>query len=235
MIEFLLNYISQIIVGVIVTLLATWILFWWGKRHSFHPFRYYKSRKRVKEAGIVTFFYDRKVLQSDVGTIGDYVKKAKAEVYYVGCWLSSSLNSLDLSNAILEKAQKGVKFNFCVISPESILIDKFSEFFDETRDELIGKLNGTLKMLFKIKEDLPESLRKNVKIYIHDKIITASFWAIDPDDEKNALFQLDHKIFKNTRFNSYGMELKYSSKSNFAKEVKKGYFAVFDKAKEVKK
>ena len=234
MVEFILEYIEQIVIGLIGTFLGTWILYCWGKRHSVHPFRYHKSKKRVKEAGGVTFFYDRKVLQADAGTIGDYVGKAKNEVYYVGCWLSSSLNSLDLSNTILEKAQQGVKFHFCVISPKSILIDKFSEFFNESRDELINKLNSTLNMLFTIKSDLPAEHRKNVKIYIHDQIVTTSFWAIDPEDEKNALLQLDHKIIKNMRFNSYGMEIKYSDKSKFANEVKRGYFAVIESAKEIK-
>ena len=234
MMEFVLKYIAEIVIGVIISILATIILFWWGKRKSFHPFKYHKAKKHVKEAGIVTFYYNRRILQADAGTIGDYVKKAKTEVYYVGCWLSSSLNSLDLSNAILEKAQQGIKFHFCVISPNSILINKYSEFFDESYNDLISKLNSTLNMLTRIKEDLPGSLRNNVKIYIHDKIITASFWAIDPSDKKNALFQLDHKIFKSTRFNSYGMEIKYSDKSEFASEIKKGYFAVFNEAKEVK-
>ena len=134
----------------------------------------------------------------------------------------------------MEKAQQGVKFHFCVISPKSILIDKFSEFFNESRDELINKLNSTLNMLFTIKSDLPAEYRKNVKIYIHDQIVTTSFWAIDPEDEKNALLQLDHKIIKNMRFNSYGMEIKYSDKSKFANEVKRGYFAVIESAKEIK-
>ena len=88
-------------------------------------------------------------------------------------------------------------------------------------------------MLFTIKSDLPAEYRKNVKIYIHDQIVTTSFWAIDPEDEKNALLQLDHKIIKNMRFNSYGMEIKYSDKSKFANEVKRGYFAVIESAKEI--
>lgn len=230
-----MKYIGEIIIGLIATLLGTAVLYWWGKRYFFHPFQFYKSKKRIKEAGVVTFFYDRKVLQKDAGTIGDYVSKAQMEVYYVGCWLSSSLNSLDLSNVILERAKCGVKFYFCVISPKSVLIDKYSEYFNESRDELVNKLVGTLHMLFRIKGDLPAEYRKNVKIFIHDQIITTSFWAIDPEDEKRALLQLDHKIIKNMRFNSYGMEIKVSRKSKFADEVKKGYFSVIEGATELKK
>lgn len=234
MLEFIMKYTEEILVGLFTTFLGSVILYWWGKRYSFHPFLYHKSKKRLKEAGIVTFFYDRKVLQKDAGTIGDYVNKAQMEVYYVGCWLSSSLNSLDLSNAILERAKCGVKFYFCVISPDSVLIDKYSEFFNESRDELINKLIGTLHMLFRIKSDLPIEYRKNVKIFIHDQIVTTSFWAIDPEDEKKALLQLDHKIIKNMRFNSYGMEIRVSKKSRFAEEVKKGYFSVIEGATELK-
>lgn len=77
MVEFILEYIEQIVIALIGTFIGTWILYCWGKRYSVHPFRYHKSKKRVKEAGVVTFFYDRKVLQADAGTIGDYVGKAK--------------------------------------------------------------------------------------------------------------------------------------------------------------
>lgn len=78
----------------------------------------------------------------------------------MGCWLSSSLNSLDLSNTILEKAQQGVKFHFCIISPKSILIDKFSDFFNESRDELINKLNSTLNMLLLLKVIYQQSIER---------------------------------------------------------------------------
>ena len=37
------------------------------------------------------------------------------------------------------------------------------------------------------------------------------------------------------RFNSYGMEIKYSDKSKFANEVKRGYFAVIESAKRNKR
>jgi len=234
MTKFILDYLGQIIVGLIVTIIASSLLYFWGKRKSIKLFKYHKSKKRIKEAGIVTFFYDRKVLQADAGTIGEFVAKAKIEVYYVGCWLSSSLNSLDLSNQILEKATKGIKFHFCVISPKSILIDKFSQFFNVSSNELKNRLNDTINMLFRIKDNLPLEFRKNIKVYIHDEIITASFWAIDPENRNNAIIQLDHKISRGNRFNSYGMEIKYTDNSKFANEIKKGYFSIIEKANEIK-
>lgn len=34
MVEFILEYIEQIVIGLIGTFLGTWILYCWGKRHS---------------------------------------------------------------------------------------------------------------------------------------------------------------------------------------------------------
>ena len=76
-------------------------------------FKYSKACKRIKEAGVIKFYYDRKVLSSDIGSIGDFVSSAKHSVIYVGCWLSSSLKQ-DLIKSVLKKAEEGILFTFCL-------------------------------------------------------------------------------------------------------------------------
>ena len=65
-------------------------------------FKFKKSTKRIKEAGVVKFYHNRKVLADDVGSIGEFVSQAKKEVVYVGCWLSSSLKQDFLQKLNLE-------------------------------------------------------------------------------------------------------------------------------------
>lgn len=223
----------EIIVGVIFLAITTFCAFMWKKIKNIGIFKYRKARKRVAEAGMVTFYYNRKVLQSDAGTIGDYIATAKKNVLHVGFWLSSSLTAQNLEKAVVDAINRGVTLEFCVLSPDSPLIDHYTKFFDTGKENILSSINNTLSKLVAIKNSLSADKQRNFKLYTHSEIVTASFWVIDRDDPDNCMVQIDHKIISNPRYSSYGMEIKPSTdRKEFAESFIEGYTKVLLRATE---
>lgn len=225
----------EIVVGVIFLAITTFLTFMRKKIKNWGVLKYRKSRKRVAEAGVVTFYYNRKILQSDAGTIGDYIATAQKSVLHVGFWLSSSLTSQNLEKAVLEAINRGVHLQFCILSPKSALIEAYTRFFDTPEENILSSINNTLAKLMAIKKSLPPDKQDNLKIYTHNEIVTASFWVIDREDSDKCMVQIDHKIIYNPRYSSYGMEIKPSSdRKEFAQSFMDGYVKVVLNSEELK-
>lgn len=224
----------EIIVAFIFLVITTVLTFMHKKIKGMGLLKYRKARKRVAEAGVVTFYYNRKILQSDAGTIGDYIATAKKSVLHVGFWLSSSLTAQNLEKAVVEAINRGVTFEFCILSPDSPLIEYYKNFFEVADNEtLISNIKNTLAKLMAIKNNLSPDKQRNFKIYTHNDIVTASFWVIDRNDDDNCMVQIDHKIISNPRYSSYGMEIKPSTdRKEFAESFIDGYTKVLLRAKE---
>jgi len=185
-------------------------------------FKYKKAQKRIKEAGVTKFYYDRKVLSLDVGSIGDFVGTASKNVTYVGCWLSSSLKQ-DLTQKIIQKVMEGVVFVFCLHAPGTQAIQEYASFFGLDEISVNTQIEDSILTLYNTKNSLPPELSHNIQIYWHSEMITTSFWLID-----NAKIQLDFKLVKTvSRWFSFGVEIIPSS-ADFFENVKSSYLAVID-------
>lgn len=227
------NALTTILLSAIGTIITILIIYIWVHKREFRILKYFKASRRLSEAGVITFFYNRKILQSDAGTIGEFASYAKKEIVYVGCWLSSSLNDLDLKETLIKKASEGVTIKLCIISPTTENLTRYAFFFGETENDIKIKINATINAVKRIHDALPPQYRQNIKLYAHDQMLTASFWAIDHSIEKRAIFQIDHKVTTAARYHSYGMEIVYSKKSNFANEIKKGYFQILNRSQQI--
>jgi hypothetical protein len=193
---------------------------------------YKNSIKRIKEAGVITFFYNRESLTKDVGTIGAYIKKANRDITYIGCWLSGALNAQDAVEAIVKQCTNGVECKFCILSPNSPLIDYYSNFFDITPSDLKEKTTSTIAKLYRIKSNLPDTKKHKLKIYIHDEFVNTSFWIIDPGLE-NSIIQMDHKLFGRSRLFSYGFEIINKPENDFYENIQDSYFKLLAKSNEL--
>ena len=187
--------------------------------------KYSRAKKRVEEAGVVNFYYDRNVLSKDVGPIGDFVSKAKSDVTYVGCWLSSSLTSQNLAAAIKKSVQKGIRFTFCLISPKSNMLENFASFFSTDALSIKIQIENSFLSLYKIIEELPKKDKDKVEIYCHNEMIITSFWVIDKDFEDSKL-QLDFKLVKTPRWFSFGMEV--DKKGKLYESIMQSYLSVIE-------
>lgn len=189
-------------------------------------FKYSKACKRIKEAGVIKFYYDRKVLSSDIGSIGDFVSSAKHSVIYVGCWLSSSLKQ-DLIKSVLKKAEEGILFTFCLHAPRTQAIQEYSSFFGSDELSINTQIEESILTLWDAKNKLPKELSDRIKIYWHSEMITTSFWLIDNETAIQKL-QLDFKLVKTkSRWFSFGVEAIPSS-SEFFNNVKDSYLSVIE-------
>lgn len=193
--------------------------------------KYRKAKKRIKEAGIVKFYYDRKVLASDVGSIGEFVGSATQNVTYVGCWLSSSLKQ-DLVKVVLKKARDGVCFTFCLHAPRTGAIEEYASFFNSDNVSISTQIEDSIVALYQLRSRLDEKYRQNIRIFWHSEMITTSFWLID-SDTSNAKIQLDFKIVKSSsRWFSFGMEIIESSSELF-ENIKNSYLSVIEECQAV--
>jgi hypothetical protein len=222
--------ILEIITGIVTTIICAAAVYIYKKMRAIKPISYKRPTKRIKEAGVVTFFYNRATLTNDVGTIGHYIKKANRELIYIGCWLSGALNAQDATEAIIEQCKKGVECKFCVLSPNSPLIEYYAKFFDIPTASLIEKSRSALATLSRIRANLPNTDRHKLKIFIHDEFVNTSFWIIDPGMD-NSIIQLDHKLFGRSRQFSYGFEI--LRKNDFYENIRDSYFKILSNSNDL--
>jgi len=191
---------TEIIIGLIVTAISSMIVIICKNRKNIKPLKTAKVAKRFIEIGITDFYYNRKESLGNLGTTGMFISKATNEVYYVGCWLSSSMSGQDMSKRLYDIAMADVKIYICVMSPNNDYLEAIAEFFSETKESLYTKLHQTATSLLSIKEQLPEDKKGNLSVFVHNSIITNTFWALDPKIKDKSIFQLDHKTIYGLRY-----------------------------------
>ena len=124
-------------------------------------------------------------------------------------------------------------FNFCIISPESPLIEYYADFLGETKDDILAQINLSLNTLRTLRINLQKDRQKQLKILVHDKLITTTFWIIDKNDKKS-MIQLDHKVYHLPRHYTYGFQIKKTYFNlGFYENLKKAYMNIIDTANEI--
>ena len=131
--------------------------------------------KRIREAKVITFFYNRAILRTDKNKfknnillkeiyrkVSCEIERANNEVYLIGCWLSTTLNDEDLKNVIIEQIDKGVAFYFCFSGWEDFALTMYSRYFNMSQKDVIESLYSSYDMLLNIRQSLPIELRKNL-------------------------------------------------------------------------
>lgn len=231
--ETIKDYINEIIIGLIVTAISSIIVFIYKNRKNFKLLKTIKIIKRLKEIGITNFHYNRKQLQDDLDTTGTFISQATSEIYYIGCWLSSSIDGQDMSKRLYDIAMKDASIYICLISPNNKHLDAIGDFFNESIESLHSRLLHIVSTLLSIKDKLPADKRDNLSILIHDKVLTTSFWALDPYIKNKAVFYIDHKTIHGLRYNSYGFVFKITKEKEFAEALWQSYKSVLNSSTEI--
>lgn len=185
--------------------------------------------KRLKEANIKAFFYNRKILREDSGDVGEDIKHAEKHVYLIGSWLSTSLNK-DFEETVIAKVESGVEFFFCFNGLDLNIIQTYSNYMNGKKENVIKSLYNTYNKLFEIKNRSTE-ISKKIHIHFHNQMLPTTFWGIDTDNKENSYYKLDHKVVQGEISSSYGLQYGYSK--NFSENIKDAYMFVFEKSKEV--
>lgn len=191
--------------------------------------------KRIKEANVKSFFYDRDVLNSDSGSVGSYINGATKEVYLIGSWLTSSIKSehSDFKETVLKKIESGVEFYFCFNNLNISVIRNYAMFINAKEKDVIESLYDTYKYLFEIKRALQAESKNKIHIYSHNQVLTTAFWALDISVERRSFYKIDHKVIKGEISHSYGFEFGDSKKGSFSKNITDGYMYVLNNSKEL--
>lgn len=185
--------------------------------------------KRLREANVKAFFYNRKVLREDSGGVGEDIAYAENHVYLIGSWLSTSLNK-DFEEAVIAKVESGVEFFFCFNGLDLNIIQTYSYYMNGKNENVIKSLYNTYNKLFEIKNRSTE-ISKKIHIHLHNQMLPTTFWGIDTDNKENSYYKLDHKVVQGEISSSYGLQYGYSKE--FSENIKDAYMYVFNNSKEV--
>lgn len=185
--------------------------------------------KRLREANVKAFFYNRKVLREDSGGVGEDIAYAENQVYLIGSWLSTSLNK-DFEEAVIEKVESGVEFFFCFNGLDLNIIQTYSYYMNGKKENVIKSLYNTYNKLFEIKNRSTE-ISKKIHINFHNQMLPTTFWGIDIDNKEKAYYKLDHKVIQGEISSAYGFQYGYSKE--FSENIKGAYMYVFNNSKEV--
>lgn len=185
--------------------------------------------KRIKEANIKAFFYNRKILREDSGNVGRDIERAENHVYLIGSWLSTSLND-NFEEAIIEKVEAGVEFFFCFNDLNLNVIEIYERYLNVKKEDVIKSLHNTYQKLFEIRSKSAEIANK-IHIFCHNQMIPTTFWGIDIEDKQNSYYKLDHKVIKGDISSSYGLDYGYSK--DFSENIKTGYIYVLRDSTEI--
>jgi len=228
-----MEIIHEIIIGLIVTSICSIIIIIYRNRRNFKFLKTLKIVKRLKEIGVTNFYYNRSLSLDDLGTTGNFINQATNEIYYVGCWLSISVEGQDISKRLYDIVMKDVSVFLCIISPNNTSIEAIADYFNESVESLRTKIFQVLKKLIEIKSNLPADKKNKFSIFVHNTIITTSYWAIDPQINNRTIFKLDHKSIHGLRYNSYGFVFSKTKKKEFADALWQSYSSVLRTSKEI--
>ena len=193
---------QDLIIGIATTILCAIGAYFLRRILHIDFFRYFRSKHRIHQAGIVTFFQNRFFLQKDVGTINDYIIKAKKSVKYVGMYLSSALDQQGISQTVIKQINNDVYFTFCIISLSNPYLPAYANFLGISEKELDLKINASFEALNQIRDSVDIKKRNRISIKEHNHMVTTSYWVID-EQVSNSLMQIDHKIITSARMDSY--------------------------------
>lgn len=190
-----------------------------------------KLYKRIKEANLINFFYNRNVLNSDSGSVGDDIRRAEKEVILIGSWLTSS-NNEEFRRAICERVEAGVEFYFCFNNLDYNTIDIYAKFINSNVEDIVQSLYNTYAKIFEIKKSLSAESKNKIHIFSHNQMLITAFWGFDTNHKKTKKrrYKLDHKLVKGEISHSYGLEFCYTKKCEFASNIRDAYMFVLNKA-----
>lgn len=200
--DFFMGVASSVVASIIITIVVAIV----HRTKSTAIIKCRKAIKRVMETHMTDFYYNRDTLNNDMGSINQFLKKTKYEIYHIGFWLSNTLDNQDLGSILKQQICNGIKVNICLLNPQSPLITYYADFMGYNVDDIKNKINATINTLTQVRRDLPNNLQENFKLYSHDKINTTSIWALDINSDTSYIF-IDHKLYNVNRFNTYGFEI----------------------------
>ena len=226
--DFISNILASIIAAFLVFIVGFIIKL---KIDGISPLSLFRTFRRIIVSRIKYFYNDRKYLTKYLGTIGEFLSSAEVSIMYIGFWMASSVDNSDIRNVLKEKTTGNVSFSACFPDPKSPLMEYYSAFFGESKEELITRINKNIKVIKEIRENLPKDKQVNIKILTHEYPISASAYIIDKGTKKCKAL-LDHKLPNTERFCSYGFEI-YGHKSKFCENIINGYQIILDKGEKI--
>lgn len=215
--------IASLIAGLILTIVA----YVWKNRNSLRIINRIKLFQVIIKSGIIYFFYNHRMLLSEVGSIGDELKLAKKSFSYVGYTMSSAFNQ-DFENAAVEMINNNnINIELFILDLNSPIIDQYAHFFGISREQIELSLQNSLKRIYEIKSKLVESKKSNLKVYLHKYFISSSCFLIDIND--NGLIHINFKFPKSTNFYNFGFLLQ---NGDFFELTKKSFVRIIEEIKQ---
>lgn len=220
------TFFFNVFTSIIATIILNFIIY---VIHRIRNRRRKALNKRLKEANVKAFFYNRKVLREDSGGVGEDIAHAESHVYLIGSWLSTSLNK-DFEEAVIAKVESGVEFFFCFNDLDLNIIETYSRYMNGKKENIIKSLYNTYSKLFELKNKSAE-VSKKIHVYCHNQMLPTTFWGIDINNSKKSYYKLDHKVVQGEISSSYGLQYGYSKE--FSDKIREAYMYVFNKSEEV--
>lgn len=170
-----------------------------------------RLRKDTAQAGIINVFPNRDAYRThkDHGKAGEYVKKCKQELIYVGFWLAHGTEMESLIETVKEICLEKKKVKIVLLNPANkVLMKQMAEFLNMNRDEMVSRIENSINKFTDLQCELNKIGNNNLKVCVHNVPINYSAFMLDYADAKNTRILVDYKTYHQTRENSYGIEFK---------------------------
>ncbi len=170
-------------------------------------------QKRMENAGISNFYASRVDYAHYRGApkLIDFLRLATKEIYIASYWMAhgTEIEGVPQKIAELTKEPKRVKITIAILNPNSLCIEALAEYLDMSKEEVSSRIKRALDKLYKVRDSLTDEEKERFIIKVYNTLPIASIIMIDPC-EGNGRLQIDLKIYKTERQNSFGFELKNS-------------------------
>jgi len=202
--SFLSDFAAEIAVLVVTSIFGA-ILLWYRRIRG-----KYKFALRLSEMGISNIFADRNDYARYRGTpdLPSYVSSAKRRIVIVGHWMAQGTEIQGVAEAIanLVKSPKRISVDIALVNPRGTNIPSFANYLGLSENETIFRVEQSLSKLNQARLTLSDEEKGRMRLFVYDTFPVASVVMLDPD-EVDGRIQVDMKLFKQSRQNSFSFEV----------------------------
>ena len=206
--------------GVVSSLVATLILFFLAKWKNWivvgtkKAGRTWGLARRLDAFGMTEFFASRAdyAKYRPSGSLGDYLATAKHRIDVAGYWMGHGHEAEAIAQSIVARLENtpGMSARIALINPDGPMLGPVAAYLNLEAGEVENRLRASLRSLSDAKAGASASVRTRLSVLVYDDLPLASVILLDYGTP-SARAQLDFKLYKRPRAESFSFELRAPS------------------------
>lgn len=171
----------------------------------------YKLALRLSEIGVSNIYADRNdyVRYRDAADFSSFLSLANRRIIIVGHWMAQGTETQGIAEAIagLVKSPKRLAIDIALVNPKSSIIPSFAHYLGLSETETAFRIEQSLIKLHQAKSTLNDEEKGRMRLLVYNTFPVASVIMLDPDETEGRI-QIDIKLFKQPRQNSFTFEVR---------------------------